>query len=552
MVANAWNEHVRDFARRNNVTYGCALSMPECRQEYAEKKKSMPPKEKKPKGRPKKSETTATQRGTISSLVSKPNDSSKYDFLDEEDDLLDDERDERMYVKPKLTRLKRKGGMFMEMGDNRSNKEKKEDAKSMQKMVKKAFGKGVRKNVNLAIGDVGKTAKQLAKKIKKGFDKEIVESGIGKEIAKELIDVGSDVVLPAGLTALSMALGDPTGLSGSVTGKVIGDQIQKQAEKKGYGYGVSRKKLTELKNQMTSLLEQMMLSEEANDENVKEYSKGLITQAELRKKLQKKARQLTNKVFKLGESVLDKQDVKMRGGKISLSKVKKDLINSAKKIWKEAKPILKSVGETALAYGEPLIEEGLKSVAMSYGVPPETADLSSKIFTGSVKAKAQEKLNKFSKTSQTPEEALDKVSALVQKRADKYIAEAERRGMEQINRMPIELQEQARQSLLSNTQHAKNVLDSNVEAVETKLQDALPSKYAPKRVGGRLIHLKNGLKVNPTDRLVKTYGMGCACQENMGTLLQDDLKQDFIPQANLPQGLISGGSFRIQGGSFRL
>lgn len=528
MVANAWNEHVKDFARRNNTTYGCALSMPECRAEYAEKKKSMPPKEKKPKGRPQKSKSTAIPRGSISSKVSKPmpkdtankRENPEYDWLDEEDNLLDE--DESMYVKPKLTRLKKQGGMFMEMADKRSNKEKNEDAKSMKKIVKKAFGKGVRKNINLAIGEVKKTAK----KIKKGFNKEIVESGIGKEIAKELIDVGADVVLPAGLTALSMALGDPSGLSGAVSGKVIGDQIQKQAEKKGYGYGVGRKKLKQLKDEMAVLFQEVA-------------------------KTPKHAKALANKVFREGEDVLDMAEVKITGGKISLGKVKRDLISGAKKIWREAKPILKSVGETALAYGEPLIEEGLKSVAMSYGVPPETADLSSKIFTGSVKAKTQEKLNKLSKTSQSPEEALDKVSALVQKRADKYIAEAERRGMEQINRMPVELQESARQSLLSNTQHAKNVLDSNVEAVETKVQEAV-GRASGKRVGGRLIHLKNGLKVNPTDRLVKTYGMGCACQENMGTLLQDDLKQDFIPRANLPQGLISGGSFRITGGSFRL
>jgi len=504
MVANAWNEHVKDFARRNNTTYGCALSMPECKAEYAEKKKSMPSKEKKPKGRPKKSESTAIPKGSISSKVSKPMPRKKI-------------MEENMEIE---------GGMFMEMSDSRSNKEKNKDAKSMQKMVKKAFGKGVRKNVNLAIGEVGKTTKQVGKKIKKGFNKEIVESGIGKEIAKELIDVGADVVLPAGLTALSMALGDPSGLSGAVSGKVIGDQLQKQAEKKGYGYGVGRKKLKQLKDEMAVLFQEVA-------------------------KTPKHAKALVNKVFREGEDVLDMADVKITGGKISLGKVKRDLISGAKKIWREAKPILKSVGETALAYGEPLIEEGLKSVAMSYGVPPETADLSSKIFTGSVKAKAQEKLNKLSKTSQSPEEALDKVSALVQKRADKYIAEAERRGMEQINRMPVEMQEQARQSLLSNTQHAKNVLDSNVEIVESKAQEAI-SRSSGRRIGGRLIHLKNGLKFNPTDKLIKTYGMGCSCQENMGTLLQDDLKQDFIPQANLPQGLISGGSFRIQGGSFRL
>ena len=417
----------------------------------------------------------------------------------------------------------------MEMVD----KEKNRNPKNVMKVVKKVAtlgmkGNGARKNVNLGIDELKKTGK----KIKKGFDKKIVDSGIGKKIAKELIDVGVDVLLPSATTALSMALGDPSGLSGAVTGKLLSNQINQATEKRGYGYGVSRNKLKQLKDEMATLFKEVAKSP-------------------------KHAKALANKVFREGEDVLDMAEVKITGGKISLSKVKKNLISGAKKIWKEAKPILKAVGETALAYGEPLIEEGLKTVAMSYGVDPATADLSSKIFTGSVKESAQEKLNKFSKKSKSPEEALDKVSALVQKRADKYIAEAERRGIEQINRMPVELQEQATEQLLSNTRNARNVLDSNVEAVETQLQQNL-SPAVLRRLGGRLLHLKKGLKVNPSDRLIKTFGMGCCDRENMGTLLRDDLKSgDFIPQANIPQGLISGGSFRISGGmmyggSFRL
>jgi len=37
----AWTEHIKDFAKRNNMTYGCALSDPKCSAEYKEKR---PPK----------------------------------------------------------------------------------------------------------------------------------------------------------------------------------------------------------------------------------------------------------------------------------------------------------------------------------------------------------------------------------------------------------------------------------------------------------------------------------------------------------------------------
>jgi hypothetical protein len=48
---NRWNEFVKDFAKRNNTTYGCSISMPECKAEYKEK---YPKPVKGKRGRPKK------------------------------------------------------------------------------------------------------------------------------------------------------------------------------------------------------------------------------------------------------------------------------------------------------------------------------------------------------------------------------------------------------------------------------------------------------------------------------------------------------------------
>lgn len=36
-MANKWVEFVRDFAKRNNVSYMCAVSKPECKAEYRAK-----------------------------------------------------------------------------------------------------------------------------------------------------------------------------------------------------------------------------------------------------------------------------------------------------------------------------------------------------------------------------------------------------------------------------------------------------------------------------------------------------------------------------------
>ncbi len=90
---------------------------------------------------------------------------------------------------------------------------------------------------------ISKGAKATAGVIKRGFDKEIVDSGVGKEIAKQLIDTGANFVLPTALSAASMMAGDPTGKSGELIGNIAGNQIDKYAERKGYGVFKTARKL---------------------------------------------------------------------------------------------------------------------------------------------------------------------------------------------------------------------------------------------------------------------------------------------------------------------
>jgi hypothetical protein len=35
---NPWVEHIKSFAKQNNLSYGCALSNPKCKQSYKGKK----------------------------------------------------------------------------------------------------------------------------------------------------------------------------------------------------------------------------------------------------------------------------------------------------------------------------------------------------------------------------------------------------------------------------------------------------------------------------------------------------------------------------------
>ena len=105
-----------------------------------------------------------------------------------------------------------------------------------------------------AIGKAGKAGAKgvvdTSGVVKRGFNSEIRDSGVGKEIAKNLIDVGANIVLPAALGGLSMLAGDSTGISGNVVGQIAGKYIDEAAARKGYGLyktlskvGISKKQV---------------------------------------------------------------------------------------------------------------------------------------------------------------------------------------------------------------------------------------------------------------------------------------------------------------------
>lgn len=95
--------------------------------------------------------------------------------------------------------------------------------------------KSIGKTLGKTAKDVGKVYADTGKVIKRGFDKTIVDSGVGKKIASHLIDAGTQVLLPAAGSALSMVLGDPTGMSGEIIGNIAGNELDALAARRGYG-----------------------------------------------------------------------------------------------------------------------------------------------------------------------------------------------------------------------------------------------------------------------------------------------------------------------------
>lgn len=91
-----------------------------------------------------------------------------------------------------------------------------------------------------AIGKAGKAGAKgvvnTAGVVKRGFNREIRDSGVGKEIAKDLIDIGANYVLPAAGGVLGEFLGGPMGgVAGATAASVAGKYINEAAERKGYG-----------------------------------------------------------------------------------------------------------------------------------------------------------------------------------------------------------------------------------------------------------------------------------------------------------------------------
>ena len=415
---------------------------------------------------------------------------------------------------------------------------------SSLKQASKKLESGGKIKMPSSLKRVGKSLEGAAKAVDKGFKQKIVDSGVGKQMAKELIDIGANVVLPAALGGVSMLAGDPTGKSGEMLGQIAGMQIDKAAER--YGYGIKGKQLKAIKDKMTEMF----------------------------KPLGKQARQLTTKVFKEGDVVLDLPEVSIRGGKINMKSLNKTLKKGAKELWREAKPVLKYFGEEAIKMAEPLIEEGLSAVAQSYGVPPPIADAGAKTLVSVGKAKAQRGLDKYvyKGKSQSPQMAVDKASALVQERGNQYIEKAKMKGLESIQKyVPPEQRDLATQKLLEQTNRAEKALENKVEQAEDFLQKQVAMKKKKQEGSGMCGRGRKIGRVMLSNSSVIPLTTGGAIvgslerigmRNDMSTLLSPyhPAVQTFHERPALPQGQISGGSFRgygtlemdaMLGGSFK-
>jgi len=92
-------------------------------------------------------------------------------------------------------------------------------------------------NILGSLKKAGKKLSSVSKVVKKGFDKTIVDTGVGKTIATNLIDVGANYVLPAVGGVAGEMLGGPLGgVAGAAAAGYAGKYIDSAADKGGYGF----------------------------------------------------------------------------------------------------------------------------------------------------------------------------------------------------------------------------------------------------------------------------------------------------------------------------
>ena len=98
------------------------------------------------------------------------------------------------------------------------------------------INKAIRSTTKKAVKEGVSGTNYVSGVTKRGFDKKIVDSGVGKQIAKDLIDISTDYVLPAAGGFAGELLGGPLGAAlGSTTASIAGKYIDRAAEKQGYG-----------------------------------------------------------------------------------------------------------------------------------------------------------------------------------------------------------------------------------------------------------------------------------------------------------------------------
>lgn len=144
----------------------------------------------------------------------------------------------RLAVMPNEELMMVEGGKLINLKGTVFDRKLKSPAELRDTFGVTAIGKAGKKAVKGYMGGVEDAidgTNYVAGVTKRGFNKKIRDSGVGKDIASNLIDVGANILLPAALGGLSMVAGDPTGISGNVVGSIAGKYIDEAAARKGYG-----------------------------------------------------------------------------------------------------------------------------------------------------------------------------------------------------------------------------------------------------------------------------------------------------------------------------
>jgi len=274
----------------------------------------------------------------------------------------DEDAPHRMMVMPATSRriqtaMRKKKGVRVALKPEEDLVAMTEGGKVSLKGISRGISKGVSKGADV---------------VKRGFNKTIVDSGVGKHIARELIDVGTKYVLPEGLSALSMLAGDPTGMSGQILGDMAGERLDRYAERKGYG--VKQRTRKALINQINALKKRLVkaqklepvkdyyftieaaMKETEEGADMDEVSIGRFTNDGLMEVIEN----LTNMLQEEG-SGLFKTIKKVTGIN------KKAIVSVAKDVGKTAVRVgAKAAGEAITAYtGNPALGNALERVAVS-------------------------------------------------------------------------------------------------------------------------------------------------------------------------------------------
>ena len=138
---NPWIEHIKAYAKKNNITYGCALSLPDCKNTYKKKSEKKADKKKADKKADKEADKEdVDENEEIEEIEMNSNDEpinkdEAVSFMQQQKIRMEKER-RAMRAKEAVTKIKR----FLNSIKNKSPDEKQEAIKKKMITLKKKEG----------------------------------------------------------------------------------------------------------------------------------------------------------------------------------------------------------------------------------------------------------------------------------------------------------------------------------------------------------------------------------------------------------------------------